>query len=565
MLLAVADLRVARERRRQRVAGISDTLIRAKLTLKIQEDDVEDVKKFQQMYRDGKLNRREFTAAMSALGLGAATAGTFLTSASALAATPKKGGKLRAASNIHGPDDQMDPIVFTSGIDYTRGRATYNNLVQILDNMSLNPELAEEWTINADATEFTFKLRKGVTWHDGSDFTADDVIWSMNRHMGKDSASVIKAFFSNVTEWKKVDKYTVKALLDSPDSDLIAKLGEKQAKIVKVGTTDFKKGNGTGPYKLTSFQPGVRSTHVRNENYWRDGPNIDELEITAITDPVARVNALIAGDVQIAYAVDAKGIRLIDRSPGVRISSIPSGLYGGVCCLKNTAPGSNDDFVKGMQYIQDRERIVRGILKGHGQVGNDHPISPAYGAEHCSELPQRIYDPEKAKWHLNKSGISSAELFVAPVTAGIEDVALLMQNNLKKIGFDLKIKKVPNDGYWGAVWMKEPMNVVSWNMRPTANAMLNIQFAPGAKWNDTFWNNERMGELLKAQLAEPNPEVRREMLCEMQTLVHNHSGMVIPAHVNVLDGISDRVQGIPNVPLGAAGAYEWVEFAWLNS
>ena len=94
-----------------------------------------------------------------------------------------------------------------------------------------------------------------------------------------------------------------------------------------------------------------------------------------------------------------------------------------------------------MQYIQDRERIVRGILKGHGQVGNDHPISPAYGAEHCSELPQRIYDPEKAKWHLNKSGISSAELFVAPVTAGIEDVALLMQNNLKKIGFDLKSKK----------------------------------------------------------------------------------------------------------------------------
>ena len=64
-------------------------------------------------------------------------------------------------------------------------------------------------------------------------------------------------------------------MLSSPDSDLIAKLGEKQAKIVKAGTTDFKKGNGTGPYKLTSFQPGVRSTHVRNENYWRDGPNID--------------------------------------------------------------------------------------------------------------------------------------------------------------------------------------------------------------------------------------------------------------------------------------------------
>ena len=120
-----------------------------------------DINKFKQMYRDGKVNRREFMAAMGALGLSATAAGSFLTSAGALAATPKKGGLARAASNLHGPDDQMDPIVFTSGIDYTRGRATYNNLIQMLDGMSLHPELAEEWTPNSNATEFTFKIRKG--------------------------------------------------------------------------------------------------------------------------------------------------------------------------------------------------------------------------------------------------------------------------------------------------------------------------------------------------------------------------------------------------------------------
>ena len=88
-----------------------------------------------------------------------------------------------------------------------------------------------------------------------------------------------------MAEWKKVDSHTVKAILNSPDSDLPAKLSEKQAKIVKMGTEDFRKGNGTGPYLLESFEPGVRSTHVRNPNYWRDGPNFDALEITAITDP----------------------------------------------------------------------------------------------------------------------------------------------------------------------------------------------------------------------------------------------------------------------------------------
>ena len=538
---------------------------------------MKDIKKFQQMYRDGRVNRREFLATMSALGLSATAAGGLLTSAGALAATPRKGGLAKYANNLHGPDDQMDPIVFTSGIDYTRGRATYNGLVQILDNMTLHPELAEEWSPNSNATEFTFKIRKGVEFHDGSPLTADDVVWSMNRHLGDDSASVIKAFFGTVSEWKKVDSHTVKAILTSPDSDLPTKLGEKQAKIVKKDTEDFRKGNGTGPFLLESFEAGVRSTHVRNPNYWRDGANFDALELTGITDPIARVNALIAGDMDLINSVDSKGLRLIDQSDGVHVNSTPSGLYGGICCLKNTAPGfrkgngtgpfllESDDFVKGMQYIQERERIVRSILKGHGTVGNDHPISVAYGADHCSELPQREYDPDKAKFHLGKSGYTSAELFVAPVLTGIEEVCLLMQANLKKIGFDLKIRKVPTDGYWGAVWMKEPLNVVSWNMRPTANAMLSIQFAPGAAWNDTFWNDDRFGELLKLQLAETDPAKRHEMLCEMQGLVHNGSGMVIPAHVNILDGVSDKIHGIPNVPLGSLGAYEWIEFAWKEA
>ena len=526
---------------------------------------MKDVRKFQQMYRDGRVNRREFLAAMGALGLSATAAGGLLTSAGALAATPKKGGLAKYANNLHGPDDQMDPIVFTSGIDYTRGIATYNGLIQFGDNMTLHPELAEEWSPNSNATEFTFKIRKGVEFHDGSPLTADDVVWSMNRHLGEDSPSVAKALFGAVKEWQKVDSHTVKAVLTSPDSDLPAKLGEKQAKVVKKDTVDFRQGNGTGPFLLESFEPGVRSTHSRNPNYWRDGANFDALELTGITDPQARVSALIAGDVDLINQVDTKGIRLIEQTDGVHVNSTPSGLYGGICCLKNTEPGSSDDFVKGMQYIQDRERIVRSILKGHGVVGNDHPISPAYGADHCHELPQRQYDPDKAKFHLDKSGYTSAELFVAPVVGGLEEACLLMQANLKKIGFDLRIKKVPTDGYWGAVWMKEPLNVVSWNQRPTANAMLSIQFAPGAAWNDTFWNNDRFGELLKLQLAETDAAKRHEMLCEMQGLVHDGSGMVIPYHVNILDGVNDKIHGIPNIPLGSLGAYQWIESAWREA
>jgi len=510
----------------------------------------------------GGFSRRDVLKLSMATGVSLIAAEQLLTDGKAvMAATPKKGGSVRMASNLHGPNDQLDPILFTSTIDYTRGRATYNSLVQHANDLTPQPELAETFEPNGNATEWTFKIRKGVTFHDGKKLTADDIVYTMKRHQGEDSKSVIKSVLASVKEWKKTGPLEVKAILESPNADLPTLLGLFQTKIVQEGSTG--EGIGTGPYVMDSFQPGVKSVHSRNKNYWREGANLDAIEITAITDPVARVNALISGDMQMVTQIEPNAFRQVESADGVTLLSTPAALQLGICILKNTAPGNNDDFVKGMQYIQDRERIVKRVLKGKGSLGNDTPISSAHGKDFCSELPQRPYDPDKAKFHFKKSGISSAELFVAPVTGGIEDVCLTAQANCAKIGFDLQLKKVPTDGYWGAVWMKEPLNVVTWNMRPTANSQLAIQFGPGAAWNDTFWNNERMGKLLSMSLAETDPAKRHEMYCEMQTLVHNGSGMVIPAFSNINDGIAKNVMGMPTVPLGQLGGNEWPEFIWL--
>ena len=509
-----------------------------------------------------KHSRRDVLKLMAVTGVSLATAQNLLsTGGKAMASTPKKGGSARFAADVHGPDDQLDPPLFTSSVDYSRGRATYNSLVQHSDDLVPQPELAEEFGPNADASEWTFKLRKGVTFHDGSPFTADDVIYSLNRHLGEDSISTVKSVLASIKEWKKVGPHEVKAILHAPNSDLPTLLGIFQTKIHKAGGPG--NGIGTGPFLLEAFEPGIKSVHVRNENYWRDGPNLDALEITAITDPVARVNAVIANDIQMMIRVDPKAFRQIEDAPGVKLLSTPAAAQVGICCLKNTEPGSNDDFVKGMQYIMDRERIVNRILKGKGSIGNDTPIMSAHGPDWCSELPQREFDPDKAKFHFEKSGISSAEIHVAPVGPGIEDVVLLAQVNCAKIGFDLKIKKVPNDGYWGSVWMVEPINVVTWNMRPTAQSQMAIQFGPGAAWNDTYWNNARMGELLTAVLSETDATNRHSMMCEMQTLIHEGSGMVIPAFTNINDAISENVMGVPKVPLGQMGALEFPEFVWL--
>jgi peptide/nickel transport system substrate-binding protein len=510
----------------------------------------------------GGFSRREVLKLSMATGVSLVAAEHLLFDGkAAIAATPKKGGSVRMASNLHGPDDQLDPILFTSTIDYTRGRATYNSLVQHANDLTPQPELATSFESNTNATEWTFKLRDGVTWHDGSKFTADDAVYSMNRHLGEDTTSVINSVLKSIKEFKKTGPYEMKAIMNSPNSDLPTLMGLFQTKIVKEGSTGG--GIGTGPYVLDSFQPGVKSVHSRNNNYWREGANLDAIEITAITDPVARVNALISGDMQMITQPDPNAFRQIESADNVTLLSTPAAVQLGICILKNSEPGSNGDFVKGMQYIQDRERIVKRVLKGKGSLGNDTPVSFAHGPDFCKELPQRQFDPDKAKFHFKKSGYSSAELYVAPVTSGIEDTALTAQANCAKIGFDLKLKKVPTDGYWGAVWMKEPLNVVTWNMRPTANSQMAIQFGPGGNWNDTFWNNDRMGELLRLSLAELNPDKRHAMYCEMQTLIHNGSGMVIPAFSNINDGIANNIMGMPTVPLGQLGGCEWPEFIWL--
>ncbi len=319
---------------------------------------------------------------------------------------------------------------------------------------------------------------------------------------------------------------------------------------------------GTGPFTLKEFNPGLRSLHVRNEHYWRESANVDELEIFAITDQVARLSALFSGDIDLMMSLDPKAIKKVEATDGVGVWSVASGSYMGICCMTHTSPGNNRDFVLAMKYIQRRKKIVKSILKGQGTVGNDHPINVAYGVDHCSDLAVREHDLDKAKFHLKKSGITSAELHVAEIQPGITDVCLLAQREAQKIGLDLQIKKVPNDGYWGAIWMKTPLNVVGWNMRPTANVMLNLAFAPDAPWNDTLWKDERMGKWLLESRSATDPAKRHEIYCAMQKLINEESGMVIPAHTNSVDAKSDKIQGIGRMPLGPLGGYEWPEFAW---
>ena len=525
-----------------------------------------DRARFLNMVKKG-ISRRDFMHYMMAAGATAAASGTLFTGVSdAWANTPKRGGRLVFASDQHGPNDTLDPALYTSSLDYLRGRMYYGSLTRLTRNLGYEPELAEEVLSNDTATEWTFKLRKGVEFHDGKTLTADDVIYTMNRHLGADSISNSSALVAMVKEWKKVNDYEVKAILSSPNADLPIALGTFHFKILQDGTTDFSTAIGTGPYKVKEFKPGVRSIGVRFDNYWGEGGYLDEIEHFGISDPVARLNAFLAGDIDGMANLPPKAIKQIEATEGKNIWSLESSRYINIACRKDMEVSGNHDLIMAMKHLMDRQRLVKGVFKGEATLGNDHPIGPAY-FDHSPDIPQRMMDPDKAKYHFEKSGIgnTTVPIVAAAVGTGCVEQCLFLQREAAKIGLNIDVQKVTTDGYWGAVWLKAPICVVNWNMRPTANIMMTLAFKSDAAWNETYHQDPEFDKILVEVRGVTDPTRRKEMYHVLQEKIHNDNGSIIPVYSNYIDAVSDRVKGLTHVPLNNFGGAEAPVTMWVDS
>jgi peptide/nickel transport system substrate-binding protein len=369
-----------------------------------------------------------------------------------------------------------------------------------------------------------------------------------------------------VKEWKKVNDYEVKAILSSPNADLPIALGTFHFKILQEGAEDFSTAVGTGPYKVKEFKPGVRTVGARFDNYWGEGGYLDEIEHFGIGDPVARLNAFLAGDVDAMVNLPPKAIGQVESAPGKNVWSLNSGAYINIACRKDMEMSGNHDLIMAMKHLMDRERLVKGVYKGQASLGNDQPIGKAY-FDHSPEIPQRMLDPDKAKYHFDKSGIgnTTVPIVAAEVAPGAIDQCLFLQREAAKIGMNVDVQKVTTDGYWGAVWLKAPMCVVSWNMRPTANIMMTLAFKSDAAWNETYHQDPEFDKILVEVRGVTDPAKRKEMYHVLQEKIHNDNGSVIPIHRNYVDAVSDKVKGLTHVPLNNFGGAEAPVTMWLDA
>ena len=512
----------------------------------------------------GRMGRREFIGRAGALGVGAAASASLLSDA-AVAQEPMKGGSVSVATEYAGAEETFDPTKMTNSTDIQRSYQVYDRLTDLDRDLNVVPNLAVEWEAADEASTWTFKLRDGVEFHDGKPFTAADAVYSLGEHIKEGSESPAKPLLSSIVDMK-ADGDTVTIALDSGNADFPTLLAyDYHTSIVAEGWTDGDPVNGTGCYRLAEFRPGLESVTERFANYWNeDAGHVDSFVTQGIPDNTARVSALRSGDVDIARPIEPRVASLMRDEEGVEVVDSASGQWFAWIMATDRAPTNDLNLRLAMKHAVDRQHLVDNVLLGFGRVGNDFPVNPGLPT-YCDAIPQHGYDPEKAKWHWDKTGLSSIELAVSNAAfSSAVDCTIILQEQARAAGVEIEVNRVPDDGYWSHTWMQVPFCVTGWNSRPTADAILTIAHACGGSWNETFWCNERFDELLVLGRKETDPARRLEIYCEACALLHDDGGSFLPFFTSDINGVRSRIRGFRGSPANQMGAGWPYREVWID-
>src|SRR6478672_6493155 len=425
--------------------------------------------------------------------------------------TPKRGGTFRVAFNAVG-NDTRDPNNGSDEPTLLRAFQMYDRLFEALPehgNLGGKPTplLAESAEPSADWLTWRIKLKQGVTFHDGSPMTADDVVYSFKWALGAKNGFAGPAgvlTFIDVPNVRKDGNSAVIVPFTQPFVYFLAGLCSGPS-IVKAGTTDYSKPIGTGPFKFVSFAPNQQTVMVRNDNYFISGrPYLDGVTQILFDDASSQMNALLGGQVDAIGAIDPTLAKTHAQDPGILLKQSPSSLADYFYTRVDTPPLTDNRVREAFKLAVDREQLVQNILFGYGSVGNDLP-GKGY-ADYNTSLPQRTYDPEKAKALLKQAGHDGISVTGLTYPDRAPEFAAYQQQ-AKAAGINITLKTVPLAQYYAKPYWPDPPTGFAQTRWPgtfayfAQNTLLSNAPYPETGWKDAAWDagfNKAIGTLDEA-------------------------------------------------------------------
>lgn len=511
-----------------------------------------------------KIDRRQFLAG-TALGAVAAT-GAVSWSGPALAQAAK-GGVLRVSTDQ--APSKLNPLLHRVNPEYLLGELLYSGLTRLGPEMQAEPDLAESWSSNSELTEWTFKLRPNVTFHDGSQLTANDVVASFEAMLDPKTGSAARTNIGPIEKVSAADDSTVVITLKGAYADLPVAVAYTNARIVPaaIAKGDMarldREAVGTGPFKLVSYEPARLTVVERNPNYFiKDRPLLDRIELVVYPDPTAEASALIAGDTDLMLLVSPADYERVSNTAGIKGLRTPSGQFLNVILGCDQKPFNDIRVRKALSLAVDREMMVELVAEGFGTPGNDTPVNSAYRFHH--DLPLRQANIAEAKKLLAEAGYPNGldlTLIASDRPSTRTQLGVALRELAKPAGFNIEVQTMPHATYLDQVWRKGAFYVGFYNMQPTADGIFSLLYTSDAAWNETKWNNAKFDALVAEARRTSDEAKRTELYAQAQELMHEEVPTIIPVFFDLLAAQRDYVQGYQLHPRGAVFRLDYVSLS----
>jgi peptide/nickel transport system substrate-binding protein len=525
---------------------------------------------------DGEVDRKEFFRRAGVFGLSTSVIGAAL---AALGEAPlafarpeavKAGGRIRVAI-IPPPAHGLDPHTYMDQGSLETGGIAGEFLTRATQSLTLAPELATSWKPNANATQWTFKLRNGVKFQNGTTMNADDVVATFKRLTGDPSSQALSAFKGVLSPdgVKKIDDLTVQFNLDSATASFpyLTSSTTYQAIVLpsnyQSGTFE-KTPQTTGAFKLVSYTPGTGAKYDRFTGWWRGQAPLDGVDVTYYSDDGAVTAALLGGQIDLIGQIQFATGRPLFNNSNVQIFSAHGATHRQVPMRVDLHNPLRDYRVRqAIALTLDRPAIIKTLFNNLADIGNDSPFAPVYPSTD-KNVPQRHKDIKKAKQLMAAAGFPQgfSITLTTEQTGEIPQLAQIIQRSVREIGIKMKLNILTATAYfagsqtgppsgWGVTpWLNAPMNITDWGHRAVPNVYLVSALETKGVWNAAHYANKRFDSLAKSYVGAISLKDQRKYEKQMQLILLHDTPVIFPYFYNYLAAGSKKVKGYKADALG---------------